>query len=337
MKIKSLLSARLARRTFVALAAAFAVTGATSQAEPLTIGYNDWPGWVPWEIAIKKGWFKEAGVEVDFQWIDYVKAMETYAAGGLDGVHMTNGDALVTGATGKPAVAILINDYSNGNDMFIAKPGIDTVKDMKGKKVAVEEGFVSHLLVLTALEANGMSEDDIETVNTPNGETPQVLESGAVDAISAWQPSSGQALKAVDGSKTIFTSADAPGIIYDILFVDPESLEKRRDDWKKVVKVWYRVVDFLKDEDNLDEALKIMSARVNLTPDEYEPLLQGTYILSLEEALQKWEKADGLGSVYGSSDVVNEFNVKYGVYDKLEDVEKYFDPSITKEIAEEAK
>ena len=87
----------------------------------------------------------------------------------------------------------------------------------------------------------------------------------------------------------------------------------------------------------MDEALKIMSARVNLTPDEYEPLLQGTYILSLEEALQKWEKADGLGSVYGSSDVVNEFNVKYGVYDKLEDVEKYFDPSITKEIAEEAK
>ena len=234
------LLARVSRRMFMVLAAGIAGMGLSSQAEPLTVGYNDWPGWVPWEIAIKKGWFKEAGVEVDFQWIDYVKAMETYAAGGLDGVHMTNGDALVTGATGKPAVAILINDYSNGNDMFIAKPGIESVKDMKGKKVAVEEGFVSHLLVLTALEANGMSEDDIETVNTPNGETPQVLESGAVDAISAWQPSSGQALKAVDGSKTIFTSADAPGIIYDILFVDPGSLEERREDWKKVVEVCKR-------------------------------------------------------------------------------------------------
>ena len=304
-------------------------------AEPLKIAYNDWPGWVPWEIAIQKGWFEEAGVEVEFQWIDYVKSMETYAAGGLDGCHMTNGDALVTGATGKPAVAILINDFSNGNDMFIASPGINSVADMKGKKVGVEEGFVSHLLVLTALEANGMSEDDIEIVNTPNGETPQVLKSGAVNGISAWQPSSGQALKLVDGSKTIFTSADAPGIIYDILFVDPESLEKRRDDWKKVVKVWYQVVDFLKDEDNLDEALEIMAGRVNLTADEYEPLLKGTYILSLEEALAKWEKTEGLGSVYGSSDIVNEFNVKYGVYDKLEEIDKYFDPSITKEIAAE--
>lgn len=336
MKPKSTLFSRV--RSLAGAALTVTVLSAavgTLKAEPLKIAYNDWPGWVPWEIAIQKGWFEEAGVEVDFQWIDYVKSMETYAAGGLDGCHMTNGDALVTGATGKPAVAILINDFSNGNDMFIAAPGIESVEEMKGKKVGVEEGFVSHLLVLTALEANGMSEDDIEVVNTPNGETPQVLKSGAVSGISAWQPSSGQALKLVDGSKTIFTSADAPGIIYDILFVDPESLEKRRDDWKKVVKVWYQVVDFLKDEDNLDEALEIMAGRVNLTPDEYEPLLKGTYILTLEEALEKWEKAEGLGSVYGSSDVVNDFNVKFGVYDKPEEVEKYFDPSITKEIAAE--
>lgn len=318
-----------------ALLAVIGISLSSASAEPLKISYNDWPGWVPWEIAIQKGWFEEEGVEVEFQWIDYVRSMESYAAGGLDGCHMTNGDALVTGATGKPAVGILVNDFSNGNDMFIAAPGIESVKDMKGKKVAVEEGFVSHLLVIQALEANGMSEGDVEIVNTPNGETPQILDSGAVDAISAWQPSSGQALKLVDRSKTIFTSADAPGIIYDMLFVDPESLETRREDWKKVVKVWYRVVDFLKDEDNLDEAIEIMAGRVSLTPDEYEPLLGGTYILSIDEALEKWTKAEGLGSIYGSSDIVNEFNVANGVYEALEEIDKYFDPSITMEIAAE--
>ena len=329
--------AALPARLATALFAAFAAMTAAAQAEPLKIAYNDWPGWVPWEIAIKKGWFKEAGVEVDFQWIDYVKSMETYSTGALDGVHMTNGDALVTGATGKPAIAIIINDYSNGNDMFVASPGIDSVKDMKGKKVGVEQGFVSHLLVLKALEAAGMSEADVEIVNTPNGETPQVLKSGAVSAIAAWQPSSGQALKLVDGAKTIFTSADAPGIIYDILYVAPESLEKRRDDWKKVVKVWYRVVDFLKDEDNLDEALEIMAGRVNLTPDEYEPLLKGTYILTIEEALERWKEGEGLGSVYGSSKIVDAFNLKYEVYETPEEIGKYFDASLTKEVAAELK
>ena len=107
--------------------------------EPLKIAYSDWPGWVAWEIAVKKGWFEEAGVEVKFEWMDYVASMEAYGAGKLDACHMTNGDALVTGATAKPSVCILINDYSNGNDMLIAKEGISSVEELRGKKGALEE------------------------------------------------------------------------------------------------------------------------------------------------------------------------------------------------------
>jgi NitT/TauT family transport system substrate-binding protein len=301
-------------------------------AAPLKIAYSDWPGWVAWEIGIQKGWFKEEGVEVEFQWFDYVPSMDAYVAGKVDAVCMTNGDALVTGATGKPSVGILINDYSNGNDMIVAAPGISSVKDLKGKKVGLEEGFVEHLLLLTALEKNGMKADDVTLVNTPTGETPQVLASKAVDAIGAWQPNSGQALKALAGSKPVFTSADAPGIIYDLLYVSPESLQKNRGDWLKVVKVWYRIADYLAKEENLDDALKILAGRVNLKPEEYEPLLEGTKILTYEEALKAWSKGEGLDSVYGSSENVNAFNLKHKVYDKSQDVSKYLDPSLTKEI-----
>ncbi|MCB1133789.1 MAG: ABC transporter substrate-binding protein, partial [Verrucomicrobiae bacterium] len=307
----------------------------SASAEPLKIAYSDWPGWVAWEIAIQKGWFKEAGVDVKFEWFDYVPSMDAYVAGKVDAVTMTNGDALVTGATGKPSVCIVINDYSNGNDMIVGAPGIESLKDLKGKKVGVEEGFVDHLLLLTGLEKNGMKAEDVTIVNTPTNETPQVLASKAVDAIGAWQPSSGQALKAVPGSKPIFTSADVPGIIYDGLYVSPESLEKNREDWAKVVKVWYRVADYIRDEENLDDALKILSARVKITPEEYEPFLKGTYILTLDEALERWKKADGLGSIYGSSKIVDEFNLKFKVYEKSQDVDKYLDPSLTKALAGE--
>lgn len=306
---------------------------ATVKAEPLKIAYSDWPGWVAWEIGIKKGWFKEAGVDVEFAWMDYVESMDAYVAGKVDAVTMTNGDALVTGGTGKPSVGIIINDFSNGNDMIVGAPGIESIKDLKGKKVGVEEGFVCHLLLLKALEENDMEASDVTIVNTPTNETPQVLAAKAVDAIGAWQPNSGQALKAAPGSKPLFTSADAPGIIYDLLYVSAESLEKNKEDWSKVVSVWYRIVDFLKDEENLDEALGILSARVNLKPEEYEPFFKGTYILSLDEALERWKEADGLGSVYGSSKVVDEFNVKFEVYEKPLDTAKYLDPSFTKAYA----
>lgn len=304
------------------------------RAEPLKIAYSDWPGWVAWEIGIQKGWFKEAGVDVEFQWFDYVPSMDAYVAGKVDAVCMTNGDALVTGATGKPSVGILINDFSNGNDMIVAAPGIESMKELKGKKVGLEEGFVPHLLLLNGLEKNGMKAEDVTIVNTPTNETPQVLASKAVEAIGAWQPNSGQALKALPGSKPVFTSADAPGIIYDLLYVSAESLEKNRAEWEKVVKVWYRIAEFIRDEENIDEALKILAGRVKISPEEYEPFLKGTYILTLDEALKRWEKSEGLGNVYGSSKVVDAFNLKAAVYEKSQDVDKYLDPSLTKALAE---
>ncbi|MEM9420037.1 MAG: ABC transporter substrate-binding protein [Planctomycetota bacterium] len=330
-------------KSLVRRAAAAALTGVlalapftSAQADPLKIGYSDWPGWVAWEIAIQKGWFDEAGVEVEFAWFDYVASMDAYAAGQLDAVCMTNGDALVTG-TAKPSVAIIINDYSNGNDMLVATPDIKSVNDLEGKKIGAELGFVAHLLAITALKENGIETASVEWVNTPTDKTPAMLASGNVSAIAAWQPNSGEALKAVPGSSPIFTSADAPGIIYDVLAVSPESLAEDRAEWAKVVAVWYRVVDYLKDEDNWDDALAILAARVQISPAEYEPFFQGTYILSLEEALKVWEEGDGLSSIYGSTDYSNKFNVEYEAYDSPLEYKTYLDPSLTLEYAESLK
>jgi NitT/TauT family transport system substrate-binding protein len=320
------------KRLFAGLVAGLMLGSMAQAAEPLKIGYSDWPGWVAWEIAIEKEWFKEEGVDVVFEWFDYVASMDAYAAGKLDGVGMTNGDALVTGATGAKSVMILMNDYSNGNDMVIAAPGISSVKELKGKKVGVEIGFVGHLLLLNALEKNGMTEADVELVNVPTNETPQVLASGEVDAVVAWQPSSGQALNLVPGSKAIYTSADEPGLIYDLLAVSPESLSARRDDWKKVIKVWYRAVDYLKDPKTTDDAVKIMAARVGLAPAEYKPFLKGTNILTLEEANKFMVKGDGFTSIYGSSKISDDFNVANKVYEKPEDIGSYIDPSLMSEM-----
>lgn len=299
-------------------------------AEPLKIGYSDWPGWVAWEIAIEKGMFEKAGVEVQFEWFDYVASMDAFAAQQLDAVTMTNGDALVTGATGAQSVMILINDYSNGNDMVVAKPGIESIADLKGKKVGVEIGFVGHLLLLNGLQKAGLTESDVELINVPTNETPQVLASGQVDAIVAWQPNSGQALKLVPGSKRIYSSADEPGLIYDVLAVSPASLAARRDDWQKVLKVWYEAVDFLKDPATSEEAIAIMAARVGIDPEEYKGFIDGTKILTLEEALPFFEKAEGFTSLYGSSAIVDEFNVTNKVYAEPQDIESYIDASLVK-------
>jgi len=301
---------------------------ASASAEPLKIGYSDWPGWVAWEVAIEKKLFEKAGVDVKFEWFDYVASMDAFAAGQLDAVPMTNGDTLVTGSTGGKGVMILLNDYSNGNDMVVGAPGIDSVADLKGKKVGVEVGFVGHLLLLNALEKAGLSESDVTLVNVPTNETPQVLASGDVSAIVAWQPNSGQALTQVPGAKALYTSADEPGLIYDVLAVNPSSLAQRRADWQKVVDVWYQTVDFILDPETQEEAVSIMAARVGVTAEEYKPLIDGTKILTLEEAKKILVKEDGFGSLYGSSKIADDFNLKYEVYDKPQDLTSYIDTSL---------
>ena len=302
------------------------------QAAPLKIAYSDWPGWVAWEVAIQKGWIKQAGVDAEFLWFEYGPSMEAFTAGKVDAVMVTNGDALVTGANGAKNIIIMLTDYSNGNDMIIAQPGIKSVKDLKGKKVGLEVGLVEHLMLLNALKKAGLTEADVTIVNTPTGQTPQVLASGQVDAIAAWQPNAGQALKAVAGSTAIYTSADEPGLIYDTITVSAQSLAQHRADWVKLVSVWSRVLAYINDPANKEDALKIMAARTGSTPGDYAAFISGTRFLSLAESSKIIaSKSPGFGSLSSSSSVANEFNVKNGVYKDSQDVSTYIDAKLTAE------
>jgi NitT/TauT family transport system substrate-binding protein len=242
---------------------------------------------------------------------------------------MTNGDALVTGAGGAKSVMLMLTDYSNGNDMIVAKPGIKSIADLKGKKVAVEQGLVEHLLLLNGLKKAGMKESDVTLVNAKTNEMPQMLTAKDVAAIGAWQPISGEAMKAVPGSKPVYTSADEPGLIYDVLAANPASVKARRADWQKVVKVWDKVVAYIEDPKTQPDAVKIMAARSGISAAEYLPLLKGTKLLSLEEGKKIYVKGTGFQSLYGSTKIVDSFNVANKVYKSAQNVDSYLDPSFT--------
>src|ERR1700689_5519422 len=239
------------RRPALVLVLAWMVATAAGTAQaapaPLRIGYSDWPGWVAWQIAIDKGWLSEAGLDVKFDWFDYSASMEAFAAGKIDADLLTNGDALVMGAGGARNVMILITDYSNGNDMIVGRPGIKTLADLKGKRIGVETGLVDLLLLLDGLKKQGMTQNDVTLVNSKTNETPQVLASGQVDAIGAWQPNSGLAMKALPGAHPVYTSAQSPGLIYDVLIVSPASLAAHGEEYAHLIAVWNRVVHYVED------------------------------------------------------------------------------------------
>ena len=317
MKLKSILTA----------AFALAIV-ATADADPLKIGYSDWPGYTVLEVAKQKGWFKDAGVDVDLVWFDYLPSLDAFSAKKIDAVCVVATDALVNGANGAKSKIIALLDYSEGSDMIIGKPGINSIKDLKGQKIGIEVTLVEHLLLLKALQANGMKQSDVELVNTPTNETPQTLGSGKVAAIGAWYPISGQALKAVAGSKPLFTSAEAKGLIYDVLAVDPTSYAKHKADWEKVVQVYYKCVDYVLDEKTREDAVKIMSAKVGADAAEYLKAIPGTHFLNVAESKAAFKKGEGLISIYGCMTIGNKFNIDNKVYKVSQKPENYLVPGV---------
>jgi NitT/TauT family transport system substrate-binding protein len=310
-------------KTFLTALGALSALSPFLHADPLKLGYSDWPGYTVMEVAKQKGWFKDAGVDVDLVWFDYLPSLDAFAANKIDGVMVVATDALVNGANGAKSKIIGLVDYSDGSDMIIGKPGVESIKDLKGQKVGIEVTLVEHLLLLKALAANGMKQSDVELVKTPTNDTPQTLASGKVAAIGAWYPISGQALKQVPGSKKLFTSSDAKGLIYDVIAVNPTSFAKHKEDWTKVVQIYYKCVDYLMDPATKDDAVKIMAAKVGADPVEYGKNVPGTHFLTLAEAKTAYKKGDGLDSIYGSMVVGNKFNLENKVYKTSQKPDSY--------------
>lgn len=321
MKLKTIIVAALA-----------ALIGAGAQADPIKIGYSDWPGFTVLEVAKQKGWFKDAGLDVELVWFDYLPSIDAFSAGKVDAVTVVATDALVTGATGAKSKIVTLLDFSEGSDMIIGVPGVESIKDLKGKKIGIEVTLVEHLLLLEALKRNGMTQADVELINTATNETPQTLGSGKVSAIGAWYPVSSQALKQVPNSKPLFTSADAKGLIYDVLAVNPTSYAQHKDEWAKITQIYYKCVDYLKDPKTHDDAVKIMAAKVGADPAEYAKNIPGTHFLTLEEAKKAFKKGDGLDSIYGSMKLGNQFNLDNKVYKDSQNPDSYLVPGIVESL-----
>lgn len=301
----------------------------TDSAKPITIGYSDWPGWVAWDIAEQQGFFKKRGANVKLVWFPvYTDSLNAMAAGQVDANCQAWGDTLGPLAQGLPLKAVLVNDNSAGNDAMIAAPGIKSVKDLKGKKVATELGTVDHFLMLKGLEANGMTDKDVQYVNIKVQDCPAAMLSKRIDAAVVWEPSRTKILKDMKGSTAVFDSKDIPGAIPDLLVVKSDIVSKRSDDLQKIVLAWYDAIDWWKA--NPDKAVAILAKRTDTPVADYKSFVMGTRIFSAPQALDAMQKSTKPTSLYVSGQSNAEFLVKAEQVTKVPDFAAAIEPKFVK-------
>ncbi len=250
-------------------ALALLLSSAASAQDHFKICWSIYAGWMPWgygaEQGIVKKWADKYQITIDVVQInDYIESINQYTAGGFDACTMTNMDALtIPAAGGVDSTALIIGDFSNGNDGIVLK-GKKSLAEIKGQKVNLVELSVSHYLLARALDSVGLKESDLTIVNTSDADMVAVYGTQEVTAVATWNPLLGEIL-AMPESHKVFDSSQIPGEIIDLLVINSDKLAKYPHLGKALVGAWYEIMSIMAKKDPAGVAARTAMAKASGT------------------------------------------------------------------------
>ena len=309
----ALKSLPLAPLTAALLASSLTITPTQAQERSdFSVCWSIYAGWMPWAYADVEGvvdkWADEYGISIDVVQVnDYVESINQFTSGNVDGCAMTNMDALtIPAASGVDSTALIINDYSNGNDGIVLK-GSDDLADIAGRQVNLVQFSVSHYFLARALESVGLTERDIETVNTSDADIVGLFTSDTTEAVAAWNPQL-SAIADMPAGNVAYTSAEIPGEILDMMVVNTQTLADNPALGHALVGAWYEVMGLVEAGD--ENALTIMADAAGTDLEGYKNQLDATYLYTdPTEAIELMESPDLLATM----ERVAEFSFEHGL------------------------
>lgn len=232
---------------------AFSLSPLAQAADPFKVCWSIYVGWMPWAYGSEQGivnkWADKYGIEIEVVQInDYIESINQYTVGEFDACTMTNMDALtIPAAGGVDSTALVVGDFSNGNDGVVLKGG-SSIADIKGQNVNLVELSVSHYLLARGLETVGMSEKDVTVVNTSDADMVAVYGTDSVTAVATWNPLLSE-IASMPDSTQVFDSSQIPGEIIDLLVINTETLAANPDLGKALVGAWYEIMSLMSGSD----------------------------------------------------------------------------------------
>jgi NitT/TauT family transport system substrate-binding protein len=250
----------------------------------LRVGFNLWVGSAGMYIAEKKGYFKDAGLDVKF--IEFPNPTETTQAlltGNVDIAGTTLDTAVMVKSTelaGQDLKFFHINDQSFGADGIVSKDNITTIADLKGKTVAVTIGAVNHFLLSHALQEAGIKESDVNLTNVSPEQAGPLFLTGKVDAAVTWEPYLSEAK--AQGGIILYSTKDAPDLIIDGDMATQKLITEHGDALRKYAEAVEKGRLFYLE--NPDEGAQIVADKLQTTKEEVQSMLEGVKLVSESDA-----------------------------------------------------
>ncbi len=321
------------RRLLTALLCACAILGVTaisacsspqaSKSDTVTLGFSAWPGWFPWQVAQEQGLFAKNGLNVELRYFDsYTDSINALSGGVINANSQTLNDTISSLSGGAKLKVVLVNDNSTGNDKIIAREGINSVADLRGLKVAVEQGTVDHYLLQLALAEAGLTDKDIQLVPLLTDAAAAAFVAGQVDAVGVFAPFTTTALGR-PGSKAIATSAEFPGAIPDHLVVSEEMVANRPESVQAVVNTWFDTLQWIKE--NRQAAITIMAKRAGVSEADYATYETGTTIFTRQQNIDAFTAGITSDRLNFQANSIADFLVSTGLADSKPPLDGLFE------------
>src|SRR5262249_48048540 len=264
-------------------AALLAVVGgcARDPESPLRIGTNVWIGGEPLYLARELGKFDPVTVQL----VEYPSASEVqraYRNQAIDGMVISLDELFSLAADGLDPRIIVVIDVSHGADVVVGRGGMKSMRDLKGKSVAVESGALGAFVLSRALALNDMRASDVNVVHLESNEQPSAFEKGQVDGAVTFDPYRAQFLKA--GATTLFDSTMIPGEIVDLVAVRADVLDKQPKAVQALLAGWFGAIDYMKREPQ--DAARRMGIRQQTTGEQFLEAQKGIHVPSRDENLR---------------------------------------------------
>jgi NitT/TauT family transport system substrate-binding protein len=255
---------------------------AKPEAGTFRMGIEPWLGYGPWRVAEKQGYFQDNGLDVkitNFSTDDQINS--AFASGKLDGTNIATHTALRFAAAGLPIKIVLLEDESLKADAMLAGPGVQSIADLKGKKVAFEEGTTSDILLSYALAQNGMTKKDIQPVPIPAADAGSAFIAGKVPVAVTYEPYLTSALKQNKQAKLLYTAGENPGLVSDVFVVSDDTLKNKPGQIAALIKSWGQAVDYYRS--NPKDAQAIITKSVGAKPGDLDTAYAGVKLYSLAD------------------------------------------------------
>ena len=233
-----------------ALVAGGLSAGDAAPKKEFKVAWSIYVGWMPWGYAadhgIVKKWADKYGISIDVtQFNDYVESMNQYTAGAFDAVTLTNMDGLsIPAAGGVDTTAVIVGDFSNGNDAVILKDKT-SLADIKGQNINLVQYSVSHYLLARALDSIKLTERDVKVVNTSDADMVAAYKTPDVSAVVTWNPLVSTILEDPTAKK-VFDSSQVPGEIIDLMVANSNVLKDNPNFGKALAGIWYETAALMK-------------------------------------------------------------------------------------------